>query len=80
MCLLFSVIITCTVFCTEIVVCLVWSLMLAWNSKIQMWLGHFGLAMVGREGLRLEKDIQIKGSLMGRLDPADMFVQRSIID
>jgi len=54
--------------------------MLAWNSKIQMWLGHFGLAMVGREGLRLEKDIQIRDHLMARLHHVDLFVQMRVID
>ena len=40
-----------------------------------MRLGCFGLAMEVKKDLRLEKGSQIKDSQMGRLGPADMFVQ-----
>jgi hypothetical protein len=48
---------------------------LAWSSVQHKRLGCFGLVMEVNKDLRLEKDSQTKESQMGRLDPADMFVQ-----
>jgi hypothetical protein len=41
-----------------------------WNK-----LGCFGLTIEVKKDLRLEKGSQIKESRMGRLGPAEMFVQ-----
>ena len=60
--------------------CLVWYLMLAWNSEIQMRLGHFGLAIMGKKDSRSGKAIQIKGQLMGRLHHVNLCVQMRVID
>jgi len=48
---------------------------LAWSSVLYKRLGYFGLAMEVKKDLRLEKGSQIKERQMGRLGPADMFVQ-----
>jgi hypothetical protein len=45
-----------------------------------MRLGCFGLAMEVKLGLRLEKGTQTKENQMGRLGPADMFVQMRVIE
>jgi len=59
----------------ERVCCLVCCRKLAWSSVLQKRLGCFQLAMEVKKDLRLEKCSQIKESPMGRLGPADMFVQ-----
>ena len=43
---------------------LAWHLMLAWSFELGMRLGHFGLAMVDKKILRLEKDIETEDLLM----------------
>ena len=43
---------------------LAWHLMLAWCFELGMRLGHFGLAMVDKKILRLEKDIETEDLLM----------------
>jgi hypothetical protein len=45
-----------------------------------MRLGNFGKHMEVALVLRLESGIQIKESLMERLDHADMFVQKRVIE
>jgi len=53
---------------------------LAWNSAIQMRLGCFGLAMVVKKDLRLEKDTQTKENQMEQLRHADLFVPMKVTD
>jgi hypothetical protein len=43
-----------------------------------MRLGCFGLPMEVKKGLRLEKSTQTEENLMGRLGPADMFLQKRV--
>jgi hypothetical protein len=45
-----------------------------------MSLGCFGLPMEVKKGLRLEKATQTKENLMGKLGPADMFVQKRVTE
>jgi hypothetical protein len=55
-------------------------LKLAWNSVVQSRLGCFGLAMVVKKVLRLEKGTQTKGNQMERLGRADIFVRMRVTD
>jgi len=57
-----------------------WYFMLAWNSKIQKRLGRFGLATLGKGGLRSEKGILTRDHPMARLRHVDLFVQMRVID
>jgi hypothetical protein len=43
-------------------------------------LGCFGLAMEVKKDSKLEQSTERKESQMGRLGPADMFVQMRVID
>ena len=62
------------------VCCPVCYLKLAWSSILLMRLGCFGFAMEVKKGLKLEKGTQTKENLMGRLPPADMFVQMRVVE
>ncbi|KAG2537238.1 hypothetical protein PVAP13_9NG148373 [Panicum virgatum] len=62
------------------VCCPVCYLKLAWSSILLMRLGCFGFAMEAKKDLKLEKGTQTKENLMGRLAPADMFVQMRVIE
>jgi hypothetical protein len=53
---------------------------LAWSSVLLKRLGCFGLAMEVKKDLKLEQSTERKESQMGRLGPADMFVQMRVID
>jgi hypothetical protein len=45
-----------------------------------MRLRCFGLPMEVKKGLRLENATQTKENLMGKLGPADMFVQKRVTE
>lgn len=54
--------------------------MSAWNSEIEMMLGHFGLRTVDRKDLRSEKGIQTKDQPMARLHHVGLFAQMRVIE
>jgi hypothetical protein len=57
---------------------LVLYLKLAWNSVVQTRLGCFGLAIMVKKVLRLEKGTQTKENQMKKLGHADLFVRMRV--